>query len=60
MNGHIKSLQEQVDNLYANLNALRNETSSNATYSQTPERPTSHATLPPIDPVARYRPVSAL
>lgn len=65
MNAHIKSLQEQVDNLYANLNAIKNDSNliqgrnenNNIGYMQQQERGTSHGPLPPIDPVPRYRPV---
>jgi hypothetical protein len=66
MNAHIKHLQEQVDNLYANLNAMKNDPSMQISRIDTPhqgyvqqqqERPLNHGPLPPMDPVPRYRPV---
>jgi len=65
MNAHLKSLQEQVDNLYANLSALKNDPnlqifksdSPHQGYIQQDDRPLTHGPLPPMDPVPRYRPV---
>lgn len=66
MNAHIKHLQEQVDILYANLNAMKNDPGMQISRNDTPhqgyipqqqERPLSHGPLPPMDPVPRYRPV---
>lgn len=67
MNSHIQSLQEQVDNLYANLSAMKNDPSFQLSRDHTPhqvygqqqqqDRPLGHGPLPPMDPVPRYRPV---
>jgi hypothetical protein len=57
MNAHLTSLQEQVDNLYANLNALRNGDST--TFPAQSERSMSLSTpsaAQPISPVSRFRP----
>lgn len=56
MNAHIKSLQEQVDNLYASMKTLSNHP-DNMGFAHTPERGMSHGPLPPISPIVRYRPV---
>jgi hypothetical protein len=55
MNAHLASLQEQVDNLYANLNALR--TGADA-MSYVPPSETSMAVSqpPPVSPTSRFRP----
>ena len=58
MNAHLSSLQEQVDNLYANLNALHNGGDAVA-FPPSSERSMSMSQLPstqPISPVNRYRP----
>jgi hypothetical protein len=60
MNAHITSLQEQVDNLYASLNALRASTSDGMVFHTPSERSISISqgpALPPISPMTRYRPV---
>ncbi|KAG0649902.1 putative transcriptional regulatory [Hyphodiscus hymeniophilus] len=53
---HIASLQEQVDNLYASLNALRNGdgmfTSNSERSMSVSQPPANH----PISPMSRYRP----
>jgi hypothetical protein len=55
MNAHLASLQEQVDNLYANLNALR--TSGDAlSYVPPSESSLSVSQPPPISPANRFRP----
>lgn len=59
MNAHITSLQEQVDNLYASMNALRNNSLDGINYSVPPERSIAgpqNVSLPPISPMTRYRP----
>lgn len=57
MNAHLTSLQEQVDNLYANLNALRN--GDPTTLPAQSERSMSLSTpsaVQPMSPVGRFRP----
>lgn len=59
MNAHIKSLQDQVDDLYTSMKTLRSNATDNMGFVHTPERGMStHSTLPPISPMARYKPVS--
>lgn len=57
MNSHLASLQEQVDNLYANLNALRG--GDGMVFPPTSERSMSvsqPSVAQPISPMNRYRP----
>ena len=57
MNAHLASLQEQVDNLYASLNALRNGGDS-MTFPTQSERSTSvsqHPGVPPLSPINTHR-----
>jgi hypothetical protein len=55
MNAHLASLQEQVDTLYANLNALR-AAGDGMSFVPPSERSMSVSQPPPISPVTRYRP----
>jgi hypothetical protein len=55
MNAHLASLQEQVDALYANLNALR-AAGDGMSYVPSSERSMSVSQPPPISPITRYRP----
>ena len=55
MNAHLASLQEQVDNLYANLNALRTSGDS-LSYVPPSESSLSVSQPPPISPANRFRP----
>ncbi len=55
MNAHLASLQEQVDNLYANLNALRAGGDA-MSYVPPSERSLSVSQPPSISPVNRFRP----
>jgi hypothetical protein len=55
MNAHLTSLQEQVDNLYANLNALRAGADA-MSYVPSSEGSLSVSQPPPISPVNRFRP----
>jgi hypothetical protein len=54
MNAHLASLQEQVDNLYANLNALRS--GDGMVLPSASERSMSVSQPPNPSPVNRYRP----
>ncbi|KAH8770608.1 hypothetical protein BGZ57DRAFT_942737 [Hyaloscypha finlandica] len=54
MNAHLASLQEQVDNLYANLNALRAGADA-MSYPPPSEGSISVSQPPPISPANRYR-----
>lgn len=55
MTAHLSSLQEQVDSLYANLNALRSENGGDTFHP--PSEPRSASTSqPPISPGTLYRP----
>ncbi|RFU35367.1 hypothetical protein B7463_g954, partial [Scytalidium lignicola] len=56
MNAKLVSLQEQVDNLYANLNSLR-AAGEDVTYQNLSERSMSlsQPPAPPISPLPRYR-----
>jgi len=59
MNAQLASLQQQVDNLYANLNSLRASNGGDSmAYSASSERSMSigQTVLPPISPMSRYRP----
>lgn len=56
MNAHLVSLQEQVDTLYANLNALRTG-GDGMSFVPPSERSMSVSQPPPLSPIARYRPV---
>lgn len=55
MNQHLASLQEQVDSLYANLNAMRTN-GDNTSYVPPSERSMSVSQPPPISPLNRFRP----
>ncbi|RDW71865.1 hypothetical protein BP5796_07899 [Coleophoma crateriformis] len=59
MNAHLTSLQEQVDNLYANLNALRAGRDGSSAFPASSERPVSVSqdSIPPpgISPMNRDR-----
>ena len=56
MNAHLASLQEQVDNLYANLNALRSTGADAMSY--VPPSEASMAASQPMSPTNRFRPTS--
>ncbi|EKD16060.1 putative fungal specific transcription factor [Drepanopeziza brunnea f. sp. 'multigermtubi' MB_m1] len=56
MNSHLAALQEQVDNLYANLNALR-AGGDGASFIAPSEGSMSVSHIPPTSPSARYRPI---
>lgn len=56
MNAHLASLQEQVDNLYANLNALRGTGADAMSY--VPPSEASMAASQPMSPTNRFRPTS--
>jgi hypothetical protein len=62
MNNQLASLQEQVDNLYANLSALRSQGGDGMSFAPQSERSMSISQPPsvpqPISPVSRYRPAS--
>ncbi|KAN0117483.1 Fungal specific transcription factor domain containing protein [Hyaloscypha variabilis] len=55
MNAHLVSLQEQVDNLYANLNAMRAGADA-MSYVAPSEGSISVSQPPPISPSSRFRP----
>ncbi|KAF8853247.1 fungal-specific transcription factor-like protein [Acephala macrosclerotiorum] len=55
MNAHLTALQEQVDNLYANLNALK-ASGDSMSFPQASERSMSVSQPPPISPLSRFRP----
>jgi hypothetical protein len=62
MNDQLASLQEQVNNLYANLSALRSQGGDGLSFAPQSERSMSISQPPsvpqPISPVSRYRPAS--